>query len=434
MVSIGADSAKCRARKTRIKGEPTGMLWDEFQALERRKRIQLIQELIPIGLMAVAEELEREVAEILENAEAASDRNGNAAKIKRYGSNPGTVRLGDRILPIRVPRLRSSEGEVPLGSYRMLHGHPELDSESIYRKVSKGVSTRDLEETLRPVTGAIGASKSTISRKTLLETTKRLNELGTRSLAGFELTALFIDGTSFAADQMIIALGIDENGRKIVLGFTQASTEASEPIADLLRSFLARGLVLAPRVLACIDGSKGIRKAVKVVFDDRVFVQRCQWHKRENVASYLPKSEQESFKKRIQNAYDRPTYSEAREALAELEMELQSRNQNALRSLQEGQEETLTLHRLGLFPVIGMSFKTTNCIESLNSQAKSFCRRVRHWTDSLQKQRWLASALLDLEPNLHRVRGYQHLSELRQQMMKACKKSQDDLKNKSVNN
>lgn len=424
MVSTGIESARGRVRKTRIKGEPTEMLWDEFQALERRKRIQLIQELIPIGLMAVAEELEREVAEILENSVVGPDRN---AKIKRYGSNPGTVRLGDRILPIRVPRLRNDEGEVPLGSYRMLHGHPDLDSESIYRKVSKGVSTRDLEETLRPVTGAIGASKSTISRKTLLETTKRLKELSTRSLAGFELTALFIDGTSFAGDQMIIALGIDENGRKIVLGFTQASTEASEPIADLLRSFLARGLVLAPRVLACIDGSKGIRKAVKVVFDDRVVVQRCQWHKRENVASYLPKNEQESFKKRIQNGYDRPTYSEAREALAELEMELQARNQNALRSLQEGQEETLTLHRLGLFSVIGMSFKTTNCIESLNSQAKSFCRRVRHWTDSSQKQRWLASALLDLEPNLHRVRGYQHLSELRQQMMKVCKKSRDAL-------
>ena len=298
----------------------------------------------------------------------------------------------------------------------MLHGHPELDSESIFRKVAKGASTRALEETLRPVTGAIGASKSTISRKTLNETAKRLSELTSRSLSGFEASALFIDGTSFSGEQMIIALGVDSGGNKRVLGFTQSSTEVAEPIADMLRSFLARGLLFAPRVLTCIDGSKGIRKAVKTVFGDQTVIQRCQWHKREDVASYLPKNEQESFKKRIQNAYDRPTYGEARKALADLEKELDARNLNALRSLQEGQEETLTLHRLGVFAVLGISFKTTNCIESLNSQAKSFCRRVRRWTDSSQQQRWLAAALLEIEPNLRRVRGYQHLHELKKQL------------------
>ena len=100
-------------------------------------------------------------------------------------------------------------------------------------------------------------------------------------------------------------------------------------------------------VLVCIDGSKGIRKAVKTVFENKALIQRCQWHKRENVASYLPKNEQETFKKRLQNAFDRPTLSEAKKAIKELESELESSNQNALRSLQEGQEEVLTPMALG---------------------------------------------------------------------------------------
>lgn len=233
---------------------------------------------------------------------------------------------------------------------------------------------------------------------------------------------------------MIIALGVDSEGRKRVLGFVQASTEHHQPVSDLLRGLLARGLQTRKKVLVCIDGSKGIRKAVQTVFSSRAVIQRCQWHKRENVASYLPKNEQEAFKKRLQLAYDRPTYREANNALKELEMELEQSNQNALKSLQEAQEEVLTLHRLGVFPLIGLSFKTTNCIESLNSLAKSYCRRIRRWIDSSQKQRWLAAALLDAEPGLRRVKGYSHLKTLEESMLRTCKsKSRNISSKKSVN-
>lgn len=408
------------------------MRWEEFQNLEKKKRIQLIQELIPIGLMAVAEELQREVAELLD--QDASKPTHEREELRKYGSNPGTVRLSDQILPVRVPRVRGRNGEISLESYRLLHANPELDSQSVFRKVSKGVSTRDLESTLQPSTGSIGASKSSISRKAVDQTSKLLKEFQERSLSDFELLGLFLDGTSFAKDQMIIAMGVNPEGKKRVLGFIQSSTEHHQPVADLLRDLLARGLQTRDKILVCIDGSKGIRKAVQTVFGGRAVIQRCQWHKRENVASYLPKSEQESFKKRLQFAYDRPTFSEAEDALKELEKELEQRNQNALRSLQEGWEEALTLHRLGVFPLIGISFKTTNCIESLNSLAKSYCRRIRRWTDSSQKQRWLAAALLDAEPGLHRVKGYIHLKALEDSMRKNCKtKSKTIRSKKSIN-
>jgi len=82
--------------------------------------------------------------------------------------------------------------------------------------------------------------------------------------------------------------------------------------------------------------------------------------------------------------------------------------------LAEGLEETLTLHRLGVFALLGLSFKTTNCLESINALVEERCAKVDRWTNSNQRQRWLATALLDIEPRLRKVKGYRHLPRLRE--------------------
>ena len=163
---------------------------------------------------------------------------------------------------------------------------------------------------------------------------------------------------------------------------------------------------------ASSDGGKGLRSAVRQVFQKKALVQRCMWHKRENVVSYLAKDEQASWRRRLQHAYNRPTYSEAKAALTKLHGELEGRNQSAAASLAEGLEETLTLHRLGVYGVLGRSFKTTNCIESANAQIEERCAKVDAWKNSNQRQRWLATALLDIEPRLRRVKGHRHLPQL----------------------
>ena len=162
-----------------------------------------------------------------------------------------------------------------------------------------------------------------------------------------------------------------------------------------------------------LDGSKGLRAAVRRAFGKKALVHRCQWHKRENVVGYLPKDKQRWWRKRLQAAYERPTYAEAKTALDAIGRDLAEQNLSAADSLKEGLEETLTLHRLGVFPLLGISLKTTNCLESIFSQVESRTRRVSHWKNSSQKQRWLATALLDIEPRLRRVRGYRHLGQLR---------------------
>ena len=68
-----------------------------------------------------------------------------------------------------------------------------------------------------------------------------------------------------------------------------------------------------------------------------------------------------------QRADNRPEYDEALAALQSLQHELEDRNQSAAGSLAEGLDETLTLHRLGVYGVLGRSLKTTNGLESINA-------------------------------------------------------------------
>ena len=150
-------------------------------------------------------------------------------------------------------------------------------------------------------------------------------------------------------------------------------------------------------------------------------MQRCQWHKRENVVSYLGKHEQVVWRQRLQRAYNRPDYNEAIGALETLHRELDERNQSAAGSLAEGLDETVTLHRLGLFGVLGRSLKTTNGLESVNALVEERCAKVDHWQNSSQRQRWLATALLDIEPRLRKVAGYRHLPKLRAALKQALK-------------
>jgi transposase-like protein len=127
-----------------------------------------------------------------------------------------------------------------------------------------------------------------------------------------------------------------------------------------LVSLKERGLDPSEGLLVVIDGGKGLRAAVQKAFGPQAAVQRCQWHKWENMVGYLKKGEQALWRGRLQRAYERPTYAEAHSALGLLLVELKDRNQSAAASLAEGLEETLTLHRLGVYGVLGASFKTTN--------------------------------------------------------------------------
>lgn len=405
---------KAKNRKSKLMARPPIMTRDQFDALDLDSRLALIQALIPLGLMLVHEELQREVEQL---AGARYQRKRGEEKNYRYGNNPGSVKLAGQRVGVDVPRIRNRKGEIALNSYRQMNQNGELD-ETLFRRVLYGISCRNYEAAAGAIPGAIGLSKSTVSDRFIEASSRYLKQLQERDLKPLEIVAIFLDGKKFADDEIVIALGVTLSGDKVFLGFVETDTENEKVLSEFLRSLLSRGLRVERGVLVVIDGSKGLRSAARKVFKKRCLVQRCQWHKRENVVSYLPVTQQASFRKRLQRAYDRPTYQEAKKHLSRLYKELEASNQSAAASLKEGFEETLTLHRLGVFALLGRSFKTTNCLESVNGQAEQLCHRVDYWKNSNQKQRWLAAALLDIEPRLYKVQGYKHLPRLREAIMK----------------
>ncbi len=274
---------------------------DEYGALSADSRVELIQALIPLGLMKVQEELEAEVRSL------AGERYSRGP-VARYGSNPGSIVIGGQRVGIEVPRVRDrARGEeISLRSYRRLHHGKDCDDAALIR-VLKGLSCRDYESAAMAVPEAFGLSSSTISRRFIRASGRQLKALQERDLSGHDIIAIVIDGKTFSDDNLIVALGVTMEGPKAVLGFVESSTENERVTSEFLRGLMSRGLRIEQGLLVVVDGSQGFLAGIRKAFAGRVLIHRCQWHKRENIVSYVSKEEQTLLRKRLQHAYDRPT-------------------------------------------------------------------------------------------------------------------------------
>ena len=291
---------KLLARKKRVKrivriGTVSPAAVGQVEDLDAR--IEAIQLLIPLGLQAVNEELHRAVIEL---AGPRYQRKGSDQPLRRWGSQPGSVYLSDQKLPVDVPRVRNvgSDTEVPLDAYQALKTPRQMD-EGLLLRMLKGIATRNYESCAETVPAAFGLSPSSVSRRYVKGTARKLAEFQERFLEGYDLVALFLDGKSFADEEIIIALGVTLDGQKIPLGFVQAATENERICRRFLADLVERGLQYEAGLLVVIDGGKGLYKSV---LKGHACVQRCQYHKRQNVVSYLPKNEQATHPTRHQTA------------------------------------------------------------------------------------------------------------------------------------
>ena len=292
--------SKLVARKKRVKrtvsiGKVAPETAEQVEDLDGR--IEAIQWLIPLGLQAVAEELQRAVVEL---AGLRYQRKGSDQPLRRWGSQLGSVYLADQKLPVDVPRVRNvaNHTEVPLDVYQALQTPRQMD-EGLLLRMLKGIATRNYEACAEAVPEAFGLSSSSVSRRYVKGTARKLAEFQERSLEGYDLVALFLDGKSFADEEIIIALGVTLDGQKIPLGFVQAATENERVCRRFLSDLVERGMQYEAGLLVVIDGAKGLYKAVMSVLKGHACVQRCQYHKRQNVVSYLSKSEQSGMGRKM---------------------------------------------------------------------------------------------------------------------------------------
>ena len=373
--------------------------------------LAMIRALIPLGLRAVEDAL---LAEVTTLAGPRYARDDDHPAVVRWGTQPGSIYLADQKLPITVPRVRdrAAQCEVPLATYAGLQT-PRAHDVGLFRKVLGGLSCREYEAAAEAVPEAFGLAKSSVSRRFIRASAQELRRLQERRLDDAEWLVLVLDGKTFAGDQLVIALGVTVTGEKRILGLVQTASENKRVIAAFLRELGERGLSLDRPLLVVLDGAKGQRAAVRDVFGD-VPVQRCQWHKRENVVSYLAKRDQPVWRRKLEAAYAHATHGDAKRALDRLYQDLRIVNESAAASLAEGLDETLTLHRLNVFTALGVSFRSTNLIESVMARLEAKTHRVTRWRTSDQKLRWCASALWATERQFRRVKAYRHLPLLTQ--------------------
>ena len=215
------------------------------------------------------------------------------------------------------------------------------------------------------------------------------------------------------------AAGIDAQGHKHVLGLREGATENATSCKALLSDLQARGLRTDQRILAVLDGSKALAKAVREVFGDRVVVQRCQAHKQRNILDQLPEKARPSVRRELRQAYRAKSHASATKLLRNLLARLQKEHPGAAASLEEGLAESIAVKQFELPEWLERTLSTTNAIENLIGSVRTLAARVRRWRDGAMIVRWTATALIEAGKRFHRVREHRGIKALLAQLRAA---------------
>jgi transposase-like protein len=360
------------------------------------------------GLQLMDLLMQEEVREVVgERSQRQAERTAS-----RWGSERGYCVVMGQKVPIERPRVRTTDDkEVRLGSYEMFHRGEPL-TETVWSKLMLGLSTRKYGQAVREFSAAYGLEKSAISEHFIEASRGKLKAMMERRLDKTRLCALLIDATPFEGQQMVAALGIDEYGRKTILGIRQGATENATVVGELLADLVERGLDFTEPRLYILDGGKALSAAVKKHAGESAAIQRCQVHKRRNVLDHLTDEQRPGIAKKLNAAYALEDYGAAKQALNVLHRELMDLNPSAARSLGEGMEETLTVHRLHVPIQLRKTMASTNVIESAFSIVERVCRNVKRWHGGDQRERWVGSGLLVAEKQFRRITGYKQIPTL----------------------
>lgn len=399
-------------RKPLVRAKSKDVLSDQFQGLNGPIDTQhlLISMMLPSAVKAFIAELEREVEQLC------GARHQRGQGNVRWGSQPGSIVLGNQHVAIEKSRVRSKLGhEVELATYQKFQ-EPQLFEQAVFTEGLKRVSQRDYEKGVQKIANSFGFSKSAVSRKWIKATAKKIEELQKRSLKEMDIRIVFIDGKRFAHLGVIVALGVASDGRKFVLGIYQASSEDHQSCLNLLSDLESRGLSDTGLVFV-VDGGSGLNKALDMKYfchdkkRRKAIRIRCYAHKWRNIESALGDGADKA-QALFWALRDAKHMTEAKAISDQLEAVLRNLNLSALESYREAKDDLLAIHELKTSRQLKKFLSTTNPIESLNSLIEEDMRRVKKWTNSEHFQRWLCTYCLQNEKRMRRVRGHRELAAL----------------------
>lgn len=339
-------------------------------------------------------------------------------KLYSGGSALGSVFLQGQHVPVKRERMRNKKEEVMLKSYEAFRDRDVITDE-VMRMLMNGVSTRDYSHAIQKISENSGLSHGSVSEAFKMASQKDLDEINGRSLEGYKFAAMMFDGIEYAGSMVVVGVGIPQNGPKVMLGLIEGASENAQVCKDLMSNLTSRGLKIEGKTLVVIDGSKALKKAVKNTWAEKAVIVRCRIHKMRNILEYLTKPYHAEARRRLNAAWAMNDYESAKEGMLKTLKWLEGISQSAANSLEEGLEETLTLHRLGVPEILRKSLATTNIIESVFSIIRARTSRVKNWRKGKnQICRWAAAGLMLAQKRMRQIRGYKYLPLLIEKLNK----------------
>ena len=344
----------------------------------------------------------------------------------RAGSAQSYVMAHGKHEPMERPRVRKhqedgSSKEVSLTSWKLAQSQDEWE-DAMMRATLCGVSTRSIPS-LRESEVA-RESRSSISRLWQKKSAALVEQVQDSDLSDFDVVVLMLDAVVLS-DGLVatMALGINTDGQKRILGFRVGNSENQQVCEDLLGHLSRRGFKVAPerRLLAVLDGSLALKNALLSHFPNAL-IQRCLVHKERNLKGYLSKRHWPELNRLFGRLRKSQGAGDAKEAADAIAAFLVDKNAQARTSFEEVGSELLTLARLEVTNDLSVSLLSTNCIENVFKNLRLHIGRVSRWRENTdQADRWLATGFILTQQGFHRIKGFNKLPDLVAALeLKAC--------------
>ena len=337
----------------------------EFLHTGIREETEVTSTLVKLGAQRLVQELlEAEVDEHLGRGHYQRRTTAEETPGYRNGYAHRRLKTAEGVIPLAVPQLRETEAPYRSRLLEFLRHHSEVLDQLVVEMYARGLSTRDIEDTLRGEDGQSLISRSGVSRVTeaLWEEYETFSQ---RDLSGYQVEYLFLDAIyeslreqASVSEAVLCAWGILYDGRKVLLHLGLGNKESYASWLDFLRDMVRRGL-RAPLSITT-DGAPGLTKAVGAMWPESIRV-RCWVHKARNVLEKVAEADREEVRAYLHSIRDAADLAAGKLLSERFVAAYQGIYPSAIKSWQEDMEGSLAHLRL---PAVHRKYvRTTNLIE-----------------------------------------------------------------------
>jgi transposase-like protein len=292
---------------------------------------------------------------------------------RRNGKSPKTVQGDLGGLTIDTPRDRDGTFEpvlIPKHQRRV----PGFD-EKILALYAKGMTTRDIQEIVQQLYGVeisatlVSEITADLDAEVTAWRTRELDPLW--PIVYFDGIVVHVRGTSGRVSQhtVYVALGVNLEGKKELLGLWLAETEGAKFWLTCLTDLASRGL--KDIFVACIDGLSGFAEAIHAAYP-QTSVQLCLVHLVRAALRYVNTEDSQAVVRDLKKIYQAATVIEAEQALESFAQAWDAKYPTIAKMWRAKWTDIITLFDFP--PAIRKAIYTTNAIESVNSVIRKFTR------------------------------------------------------------